>query len=145
MTGSSVEGFYHEWSSDSVDWLHRRDRAKEQVVNADLVRILSANPDLIADPILRDYLILGLEGQLKGRRGRKRLASRRLRDLHIITAYETLLPYLQLRFARERKGARKERGASGPAEYLCEIIGKRYGLEPEGIRNLVSSLKKRRN
>lgn len=130
---------YYQFDPSSVGWLHRRARNKEQILNADLIRILEANPDLVPDDILRNYITRALAKPLPAKRGKKRKFEREIKELYIVATYEHLLPRLRERMKRERGGKRKIRGTSGPAELLCQMIGKRYKMEPESVRNLISS------
>ena len=129
---------HYQFDPASVGWLHRRAKQGDQILNADLVRIIAENPDLVPDETVRDYVIRGLQNDLKAKRGRKSKPYH-LRERYIIATYEHLLPWLQARMARERQGRRKARGDLGPAELLYELIGKRFSMEPESVRNLISS------
>ena len=134
---------YYLYDPESLGWLHRRVDENGDVLNADVVRIIEANTELVPDQILRDHIVLGLENGLKAKRGRKRKPSRMLKELYIVATYESLLPQMQARCKRQRNGKQKPRGSLGPAEVLYELIGKRFGMEPESVRNLISSHNRR--
>lgn len=136
---------YFSFDPLSIGWLHRRKETGEQILNADLIRIIEANAELVPDDILRDHVVRALKKPLAARRGRKRRFAKDVEELYIVALYEDLLPRLQKRFARERTGKRKVRGTSGPAELLCELLGNRFCMEPESVRNLISSRNNQHN
>lgn len=136
---------HFQFDPSSVGWVHRRAQNGEQILNADLIRIIEANPELIPDDTLRGLVVRGLKKPLPAKRGRKRKFERELKELYIVATYEHLLPRLRERMKRERGGKRKVRGTSGPAELLCELIADRYEMEPESVRNLISSRNSPRN
>jgi len=135
---------YYNYDPTSIGWLHRRAEGGEEILNADVAQIVEANPALVPDPVLRDYVVRGLAGKLKAKRGRKRGTARMLRDLYIVALYEDLLPRLQARSERrKRKGLGKVRADYSPAEHAQALIARRVGMAtPEGVRNLISSHKK---
>jgi hypothetical protein len=136
---------YYQFDPSSVGWLHRRAQNGEQILNADLIRIIEADPKLLSDDTLRDHVLRALKKPLPAKKGRKRKFAKEVEQLYIVATYEYLLPRLKKRMKRERYGRRKIRGTSGPAELLYELIGKRHGMEPESVRNLISSLNSPRN
>ncbi len=139
------ESPYYEWDGLSIGSLHRRAGKGDAITNPDLVRIIEAEPHLVPDEILREYVLRGLRNKLKAKRGRKRSTSRMLRELYVLSLYDDLLPRLQARAVRQKqKGIRKSRGDYSSAEYACALIANRVGMAtPEGVRNLVSSLNNR--
>lgn len=136
---------HFQFDPSSVGWVHRRAKDGKQILNADLIRIIQANPDLVPDDTLRDHVLRALKKPLPAKRGKKRKSRQELKELYIVATYEDLLPRLRERMKRERGGKRKIRGTSGPAEWLCERIGKRFKMEPESVRNLISSRNSPRN
>ena len=137
------DSIHYHYDRASIGWLHRKADDGEEILNPDVARIVEANPTLIPDPVLRDYIVRGLAGELKARRGRKRGSARMLRDLYVVALYDDLLPRLQARAERrKRKGIRKVRADYSPAEHAQALIAKRVGMAtPEGVRNLISSHK----
>lgn len=135
---------FYRYDPSSVGWLHRRKKDGLEILNEDLVRILEANADLVADPALRDLLIEGLRGRLRAKRGAKRTSRRILHELHVVALYDYLLPRLQARYDRNKqRGVRTGRGDYSPAELACKLIGDRMDMEWESVRNLVSLQKNR--
>jgi hypothetical protein len=133
---------YDLYDPSSLGWLHRRKEKKMDILNEDLARILDANADLVADPLLRGLLVEGLRGRLYAKRGPKRTISRELRELHVVELYVDLLPYLQARADRRKQnGYRKTQVDFAPAELACELIGRRVGMAGESVRNLISRKK----
>ena len=105
---------YYHYEPGSLGWLHRRAKEGSEILSADVLRIIEATPDLVPDPVLRRYVILGLRGELKARRGRKRTTGRMLREVYIVATYDALLPRLQARAARQKAGGRRKARADGP-------------------------------
>ena len=137
-------GPYFRFDPSSIGWLHRRAEEGADVLNADLVRIIEANTELVPDPVLCRFVLAGLNNALKAKRGPKRPTSRILKELYIVALYDDLLPFLQARAERRKTmGRRKARADFAPAELACKLIGNRIGMEFESVRNLVSSLKNR--
>lgn len=132
---------YYLYDPTSIGWLHRKAEIGDEILNSDVIRIVEANPASIPDTVLRDYIVRGLAGELRARRGRKRGSARTLRDLYVVALYDDLLPRLQARAERrKRKGIRKVRADYSPAEHAQALIAKRVGMAtPEGVRNLISS------
>lgn len=135
------DSLHYRYDPSSIGWLHRRAEDGEEILNSDVARIVEADPALVPDPVLRHYVLRGLAGELKARRGRKRGTARMLRDLYIVALYDDLLPRLQARAERrKKKGIRKGRADYSPAEHAQALIAKRVGMAtPEGVRNLISS------
>lgn len=142
---SSRESPFYLWDRNSPGWLHRRAQNGEQILNADLIRIVEANPELVPDGTLRDLVVRGLKGELKAQRGRKRTTARMLKEAYIASCYEHRLAWLQARAAkRKARGIRKLPVEHAPAELACELTAKEFHMAPESVRNLVSSLNNRR-
>lgn len=144
MNGPHEDSPHYQYEPDSIGWLHRRAREAGQILNSDLVRLIEANPELVADDVVRDFVVRGLKGELKARRGRKAASPYRARNFLILDMYEDLVPRLQARADRRKvKGHRKARADFAPAELACALIADRFGMVPESVRNIVSSLKTR--
>ena len=138
------EGPYDLFDPSRPGWLYRRARNGDQILNADLVRVITANPDLVPDATVRDLVLRGLKGELTAKRGRKRQMSDRLREMLIVVRYEEVLPRLQARAARRKAaGYRKPRADRPPAECLHYILGRIYDMKEESVRNLISRHKSR--
>ena len=136
---------HYQFDPASVGWLHRRARNKEQVLDADLIRIVEANPDLVPDVVLRSLIVRGLKNELKAKRGRKRTTARMLKEAYIAASYEHRLAWLQARATkRKANGIRKLPVEHAPAELACELTGHELHMAPESVRNLVSSLNNRK-
>lgn len=141
---SSKDSPFYEWDASNPGWVHRRARKGEQILNADLVRIIEANPNLVPDVIVRGLIVRGLKGELKAKRGRKRTTARMLKEAYIAACYEHRLAWLQARAAKRKvRGIRKLPVEHAPAELACELTGREFHMAPESVRNLVSSLNNR--
>lgn len=138
------EGPYDLFDPSRPGWLHRRADNGDQILNEDLVRVITANPDLVPDATVRDLVLRGLKGELKAKRGRKRKMSNRLREMLIVARYDAVLPRLQARAARRKAaGYRKPKADRPPAECLHRLLGQTYGMEEESVRNLISRQNRR--
>lgn len=135
---------FYSYDRSSVGWLYPRKEQGLDILNEDLARIVEANADVVADPLLRELIVEGLRGQLHAKRGRKRLPSRVARDLYIVSLYDDLLPRLQAR-ARKRSAAGEKKWAVNlaPAEKAYAVIGRYMGMAPERVRNIVSQIRGR--
>lgn len=144
MTGPDKDTIFSRYDPSSIGWLHRRVDEGLEILNSDLVGILDANPRLVPDPVLREYVIRGLRSQLKAKRGRKRPLSRLVLEPYMVALYDDLLPKLQARAERKKaKGITKCRGDYSPAECAQKVIGNLFQMEQESMRNLISSHKNR--
>ena len=75
---------YYDWGADYLPWLYRHDKAGDYILPNDLNRILLAEPEAFGDPLMQDYLQRSLRGDLRPRRGRKKLGTSR--ELALILA-----------------------------------------------------------
>lgn len=124
----------------SIGWLHRRAEQGLVVLNEEVSAIIAADPDLVPDPVLRDFIVRGLGGELKQKRGRKRTAVKELKELYAVARYEVLLPRMQA-LARERKSKGLKKGSVdfSPSEEACELIARELRLgSGENVRNILS-------
>ena len=142
---------YRDYGLLDPGLLKLRARIGKDILPADIADIIDEHPDLVDDGI-REYVLRGLRGQLKKKRGHKRTHLQRLRELYAQSLFDDLFPRLQARRERQHlKGIKKLRGAYSAAELAHYLIGKRLGgalgeeLTREAVRNLLSSLKKRQN
>jgi len=137
---------YQEWHPDSLGWLHRKAKDREPVLPHDVARIVAANPDLVADDVLRDHIIGGLNGQLIGRRGRNRRTPMHMLRLHL-AAHQ--LDVLTRWYKRAHKrgyayASDHKRAGLGLTEFLHERIARRLKLgSGRSLANSLSSLKRR--
>lgn len=63
------ESPYHHFDPSSIGWLHRRHAAGDTIRKEDIIRLLDADPSNADDPLLQDYLLPALRGELNGKRG----------------------------------------------------------------------------
>jgi hypothetical protein len=68
---------FYQWGIEYLPWLYRCDMAGDTVLPEDLNRILLAEPEAFSDPLMQDYLLRSLRGELRPRRGRKKLGRAR--------------------------------------------------------------------
>jgi hypothetical protein len=133
-----------DWDRSSLGSLHRRARSGEAILAAEVALIVEANPELVPEDVLREYVIRGLKRELKGKRGRKRTTARMLREHYIAAAYDHRLAWLQGRAAkRKEQGNRRMRGDYSPSDIAYILTGRQFYIAPESVRNLVSSLNNR--
>lgn len=142
----SKESPYYGFDPSSIGWLHRRAEDNAEIVASDIVRIIKANPDLVTDVVLRDYIVRGLEADLKAKRGPKVPISQVARNYEIVELYIFWLRRIEKRRKRERaRGSKRKRSDMSATELAQAIVARRMGFKtPEGVRNLLSSLKKRK-
>lgn len=134
---------YYGYDPESLGWLHRRDEDGSEILSADIVRIIKANPELVTDVILRDYVVRGLEAGLKAKRGPKATISQLARNYATVDLYNYWLPLIEKRKHRERsRGARRARSDMSSTELAQAIVARRMGFKsPDSVRNLLSSLR----
>ena len=140
---------YHHYGESGPGWLEVRKRSGADVTPQDVARIVEANPELVPDMVVREYVLRGLRGELLKAPGRKRSSLQQTREMFVEYLYYDLYPRLKARRKRHRKkGIPKPRSGFSPAELAHALIGKRLAriggaMSPEAVRNLLSSLKKR--
>lgn len=66
---------FHAYHPESIGWLHRRHECGEEITEADIARLLRADPANACDPVLREYNLRALEHRLPKKRGRKPLGA----------------------------------------------------------------------
>jgi hypothetical protein len=132
---------------DSPGWLIRRSAKGEHISKEDVVRVLKADPTCALHPVVADLMRKALLEELPKKRGRKRGPARRLKELYVLTIYEEVSARLAARRARQRATGIYLRSCHYlPSELAQELIARRTGFAtPEGVRNLISSLKREQN
>ena len=129
------------------EWLISRHHQGEHISRDDVIRIVQYDRSAAADPIVCEYLLRALRGELTARRGRKRTPSGELR---LIFA-ETLSYELARRYeARDRwwknRGITRPRGDLSPTDRAHAVVARILGYSSlEVVRNSLSSRKKRLN
>jgi hypothetical protein len=136
---------HYMFDPESVGWIHRRHERGEEILPADLSRVLSANPATGSDPIMVHYLLEQLAGRLKPKRGRKSLEPSRANKLMIA---EFAIEERAKEIRAERKGIDRNllRAELDPSVQAANEIGRWLGL-PTGrtLLNLISTRKKKLN
>ncbi|MGB3740111.1 MAG: hypothetical protein WA948_12265 [Pontixanthobacter sp.] len=141
---SSGRTAWDYWDRSRLGSLHRRAKSGETILAGEVSLIVEANPELVPDDVLREYVICGLKGELKGKRGRKRTSARMAREQYIAAAYDHRLAWLQDRASkRKERGNRRMRGDYSPSDIAYILTGRQFYIAPESVRNLVSSLNNR--
>ena len=129
---------------DRPGWLHRRSSRKEDILPADVARILEQNPELLPDIVIRDLAVRGLRGELKAKRGRKP-RSQGLLEWRLMARYADLVEELLADKPRTRRtGPSPAAQGPSPMELIHAILAKEFKLGgADNVRNLISSLKNR--
>lgn len=126
----------HRYSPGWLAWMESRGK---QVSAEDVARIIEADPEHITDPILGDYILRGLRGELRRKPGRP---AKGLGHLARILLAEDLV---RERIA-ERKAAnepRRKRGVPGLSETVHEEVARMMKLgSGRSLANAISSLKR---
>jgi hypothetical protein len=73
----------YEWGEDYLPWLYRHHQAGDYIPAGDFDHILRAEPEAFGDPLRQDYLGRALRGELRPRRGRKKLGMARRLSLQL--------------------------------------------------------------
>lgn len=139
MTIPKDSPFYH-FHRSSVGWLSFQEGRYQQILNADLIRIIEDDETLIPDDTLRRLILAGLRGELKAKRGPKVAPNKKVREARAVNLYEQLLTEMQeLAKERKAKGISRTTGDMSPSEVACELVADTLGFATgEAVRNLVS-------
>lgn len=134
---------YYLFDPDSIGWLKRLHEKDESVSKADVIRLLEADPDHANDPLLQQYVLKALKGELKGKPGRQTTSIvQGVRFLMAQDEYERLLARINGR-RKNVKGARTKY----PNELsirLADAVARKWRLRCSGrsFLNRISLTKK---
>jgi hypothetical protein len=134
---------WYEYDPSSVGWLQRRHRKGDVILTEDIERIVAADRDSFCDPLVQEYLLRALRGDLKPVRGRPALGI--TRDLRIGAAAELLAEETQsVRAERKARGIRGGGALVEPCVEAADRLGDALML-PRGrtLLNEISSWKRR--
>lgn len=136
---------YHEYGPGGLGWLQMRADSGKDILPAEVAHIIDENPELV-DERIREYVLRGLRGDLKKKRGRKRTTRQMLKEDYAEGMYDHLYPRIKARYEREQaKGKAYEAVEYAASELAYAITAKHVGMTWEAVRNMISSSKKRRN
>ncbi len=131
---------------NSADWLRHRTRKGHAVPAEDIAQILSANPTLVPDADLHEYILKGLRGQLGGTPGRPAKTARQKLMLHL-AAHQVDVLTRWCKRAKKRGydyASDPKRARLGLSEYVHEKVARRLKLgSGRSLANDLSSLKRR--
>lgn len=133
---------FYMFHPESVGWLHRRHERGLEITEADLTRILDADPDAWTDPVMQDYVKRALTEGLPRRKGRKPMATaQRLRIF--MAAFDVEKRADEIREKRRSGKVTRTRCDLEPCVEAAEKVGPQWGL-PGGrsLLNQISALKK---
>ncbi len=137
------ESPYYEFDPSSINWLHRRHAAGEVIRKDDIIRLLEANPGNADAPLLQDYLVPALKGELNGKRGRPAMTSAKLMRYQ---AARSLYEERLAQFHRERDdGTRmREPYEEEPSVQVAQEVANAFclGCTGRGFLNRISVMKK---
>lgn len=137
---------YREYGLLDPGLLRLRARIGKDISPADVADIIEEHPDLV-DEEIREYVLRGLRGELKKKRGRKRTSVQELKELYAVHLYDYLYPRIKARYEREQARGKIFEAVDYAASELANVItAKHIGMKTwEATRNLISSYKKRQN
>ena len=126
------------------EWLISRHEQGLHISPDDVIRIVAFDRSAASDPIVCDYVLRALRGELKKRPGRRRTAVHELRLRYATAEVEYLAERLTRRRERQRrKGIRKSRAGYSPTDLALQVVASRLGFSSlEVLRNALSSWKK---
>ncbi|PKB13522.1 hypothetical protein B0I00_3324 [Novosphingobium kunmingense] len=134
---------YYEFDRRSIGSLHRRHQKGEEILKEDIIALLEADPDNADDPLLQDYLLPALKGELKPNRGRKPdTMERLLRFQAAMREYDERLAAFQ----RDRAEGRRKREPyeREPSIQVAEEVIATFSLHcsPPSFLNRISIMRK---
>ena len=134
---------HYMFDPNSIGWLHHRHKERKEIRKEDIIRLLEEDADNVLDPLLQDYLLPALKGELNGKRGRPPLSlGRRVRYYAASMAYEERLA----EFQRERdEGVRvREANELEPSIQVAQEVADEFQLGCSGrsLLNVISRMKK---
>lgn len=132
----------YQFDPSSIGWLHRRHAAGEVICKDDIIRLLEADPDNAHDPLLQDYLVPALKGELNGKRGRPAMTPLKLLRYQ---AARSLYDERLVQFQRERDdGTRvREPYEEEPSVQVAQEVANEFflGCTGRGFLNRISLMK----
>lgn len=140
------ESPYYLFDPSSIGWLHRRHAAGEVIRKDDIIRLLEADPDNASDPLLQNYLVPALKGELNGKRGRPpRTFGRKLKLWLASHEYQERLAVY--RAGRRGRSNRRNRSDLEPSVVIAGEVARefRLGCTGRGFLNEISRMKKEDN
>lgn len=137
---------YYEFDRGSIGSLYRRHEKGDEILKEDIIALLEADPDNANDPLLQDYLLPALKGELKPKRGRKPdTMERLLRYEAAMLSYDEHLAAFQ----RDRAEGRRKREPyeREPSIQVAEEVIAEFSLycSPPSFLNRISIMKKARD
>jgi hypothetical protein len=129
---------YYMFSNDQLGWLYRRHQTRQEISQADLARILRADPEVSSDPLMIHYMARVTLGELKRRPGRK---SSTINPIF----YPVLGDIIKERAAeiseeRKQPGYKRLRGEKPPAEQAAEDVAAQSGFKFGSGRTLTNKI-----
>jgi hypothetical protein len=141
MDKSSV---YYLWDVKFLPWLYRHHQAGDHISIDDLHRILRAEPDAISDPLMQDYLRRSVRGELRPRRGRRKLG--RARQLCLIVAdLEISERAEEIRRLRRFRKTPRCRSDLSPLMQAAEEVAADWGYSLGCGRSVLNQISAHRN
>ena len=136
---------FYSYHPDSIGWLKRRHANGVPISKFDVARIVEADPSAANDPLVLDFIIRGLRGELRMKPGPKRSPSRELMLLYAAILVEDLVKKLTLKAGRQRKKSiEKRRGDRSSSELAHELVARRLRLAGgPALRNELSARRNR--
>lgn len=128
----------------SLGSLARKHEKGLPVLNEDLAILVEANPDVIGDPLLQEYLLRGLRGELKEPAGRKALGPARMAKLEYASMCVEILTKWYKRAAMRGYAYALKKSDGGLSEQVHAKVARRLKLGAgESLANALSRHKKK--
>ncbi len=135
---------YYQWCNEYLPWLYRHDKAGDYISPNDLNRILVAEPQAFGDPLMQDYLQRSLRGELRPRRGRKKLGSARQLSL-LLAHYDIEERAEEIRQARRTGMTIRKRSDFPPLEQAANEVAEDWGFRLGSGRSILNQISAHRN
>jgi hypothetical protein len=135
---------FYQWGIEYLPWLYRSDMAGDTVLPEDLNRILLAEPEAFSDPLMQDYLLRSLRGELRPRRGRKKLG--RARWLSLLLAHWDIQERAEeIRQARRAGMTLRKRSDFSPLEQAANEVAEDWSHRLGTGRSILNQISAHRN
>lgn len=127
----------------SPESLVRKHEMGIPILNEDLAIVVEANPDVVTVPLLREYLLRGLRGELKKPAGRKALGAARTLRLEYASMCVEILTKWYKRAARRGYSYALKKDDGALSTQIHELVARRLKMgSGASLANALSAHKK---
>lgn len=135
---------YYQWGNEYLPWLYRHDKAGDYISPNNLNRILLAEPEAFGDPLMQDYLQRSLRGELRPRRGRKKLGSARRLSL-LLAHWDIEERAEEIRQSRRSEATPRCRSDLSPLLQAADEVAEDWRYRLGTGRSILNQLSAHRN